>query len=63
VAAGVVLDGVEVALRARQHVKPQGRLETLADAVCGAVLAWMQRAALGVLAEVLPEYILQSRSH
>ena len=63
VPAGVVLGRIDVAFRTDQHVKPQFRLEALADAVGGALFARMQRTALGVLAKVLSKHILQTRSH
>ena len=63
VAAGVVLHRVEMALRAGQHVHAHGALKTLADAVGGTVLTRVQHMALGVLAKVLPEDVLQGRVH
>ena len=63
VAAGVVLDRGEVALRAGKYVHAHGGLEALADAVGRALLTRVQHMGLGVLAEVLPEDVLQGRAH
>lgn len=63
VAAGVILNRVDVSLCTGQHVHTQGGLIALTDAVGGPVLAGMQDTALGILAKVLLKHILQGRSH
>lgn len=63
VAAGVVLHGREVALRAGEHVHAHGGLKAVTDAEGSALLTRVQHMGLCVLGKVLPEHVLQGRAH